>query len=172
MATKLLIVDDEVGLTKVVGLIAKQLGMEFRALNTSSTATEVFIDYQPDIVIIDMIMPDKDGIDVLNEIMSTGIPTQIVLTSGYSEGYLRLGQGVVKFHGVEQVHFLKKPFRRSGLVALLTQTAAEATREAGGSSQGARATGERVGLREPRTTPLANARTPDASHAPAHAVEW
>jgi DNA-binding NtrC family response regulator len=116
---KLLMIDDEVGLTKVVGLIAKQLGMEFKALNTSPTASEVFTAYRPDIVIIDMIMPDKDGIDVLHEIMNTRIATQIVLTSGYSEAYLRLVEGVAKFHGDKRVHFLKKPFRRGELIELL-----------------------------------------------------
>jgi DNA-binding NtrC family response regulator len=125
MATKLLMIDDEVGLTKVVGLFARQLGMDFRALNTSPTANEVFVDYQPDIVIIDMIMPDKDGIDVLQEIMLTGIPTQVVLTSGYSEAYLRLAEGVAKLHGHERFHFLKKPFRRAELVELLTKITAD-----------------------------------------------
>jgi hypothetical protein len=43
MAEKLLIVDDEVGLTKVVGLIARKLGLEFKALNKSSNALEVFL---------------------------------------------------------------------------------------------------------------------------------
>ena len=95
--------------------------MEFRALNTSLTATEVFIDYQPNIVIIDMIMPDKDGIDILNEIMLTGIPTRFVVTSGHGETYLRLAESVAKFHGDERVHFLKKPFRRAELVELLTK---------------------------------------------------
>lgn len=121
MATKLLIIDDEVGLTKVVGLIVRQLGMDFRALNTSCSATQVFVDYKPDVVIIDMVMPDKDGIDVLQEIMLTGIPTQVVLTSGYSEFYLRLAEGVAKLHGHERFHFLKKPFRRAELVELLTK---------------------------------------------------
>ena len=45
-----------------------------------------------------MIMPEKDGIDVLNEILLTGIPVKVVLTSGYSDSYLRLAEGVAKFH--------------------------------------------------------------------------
>jgi DNA-binding NtrC family response regulator len=120
MAQKLLMIDDEVGVTKVVGMIARQLGMEFRALNTPDMAAEVFIDFQPDVVIIDMIMPDRDGIDVLNEIMLTGIPTRIVLTTGHGKAYLRLAEGVAQFHGGERLHFLEKPFRRAELVELLT----------------------------------------------------
>ena len=65
-------------------------------------------------------MPDKDGIDVLNDIMNTGIPTQIVLTTGVSEGYLRLGQAIARFHGVEPLRVLRKPFRHIELVELLT----------------------------------------------------
>jgi len=120
MPKKLLIIDDQAGITRVVGLIVKQLGLEFRAVNSSLRATEEFISYQPDILILDMIMPEKDGIDVLNEILLTGIPAKIVLTSGYSDAYLRLAEGVAKFYDTEQVSVLKKPFRRAELVKLLT----------------------------------------------------
>ena len=121
MPKKLLIIDDQTGITKVVGLIARQLGLEFKALNNPATATEEFIEYRPDILMLDMIMPEKDGIDVLNEILLTGIPSRIVLTSGYSDAYLRLGEGVAKFHDSGKVSLLKKPFRRAELVDLLTQ---------------------------------------------------
>ncbi|HUN38879.1 MAG TPA: response regulator [Acetobacteraceae bacterium] len=125
MTKKLLIIDDQTGITKVVGLIARQLGLEFKALNSSATATEEYIDYRPDILMLDMIMPEKDGIDVLNEILLTGIPSRIVLTSGYSDAYLRLGEGVAKFHESGQVSVLKKPFRRADLVELLTELSQE-----------------------------------------------
>lgn len=121
MAKRLLIVDDQAGITKVVGLIAQQLGMEFKALNSSLNATEAFIEYRPDILILDMIMPEKDGIDVLNEVLLTGIPTKIILTSGYSDAYLHLAQNVAKFHESGQVSILKKPFRRDELITALEQ---------------------------------------------------
>ena len=125
MAKRLLIVDDQAGITKVVGLIAQQLGLDFKALNSSVNATEEFIDYRPDVLILDMIMPEKDGIDVLNEVLLSGIPTRIILTSGYSEAYLRLAQGVAQFHDSGQVTILRKPFRRQELVSLLQQLTAE-----------------------------------------------
>jgi CheY-like chemotaxis protein len=126
VGNKLLIIDDQAGITKVVGLIATQLGLDFRAVNDPSTAIEAFIGFKPDILMLDMIMPEKDGVDVLNEILLTGIPTRIVLTSGFSEGYLRLAKGVAQFHDFENFSVLRKPFRRAELVDLLTGLTVEA----------------------------------------------
>jgi CheY-like chemotaxis protein len=114
MAKKLLMIDDQAGITRIVGLVARELGIEFKAINSSLAATEVFLEYRPNIVIIDMIMPEKDGLDVLNEILTTGIPTQIVLTSDFGDGFLKLGTGLAAFHGT-QVSTLEKPFRRTAL---------------------------------------------------------
>jgi DNA-binding NtrC family response regulator len=125
MPKKLLVIDDQTGITKVVEMIARQLGLDARSLNSSAQATEVFIAFKPDILMIDMIMPEKDGIDVLNEILLTGIPTRVVLTSGFSNAYLRLAEGVAKFHDSNQVSVLKKPFRREELMNLLKDLSGE-----------------------------------------------
>src|SRR5689334_1148517 len=123
MAKKLMVIDDQVGITKVVELIARKLGLNTRILNSSAQATEAFIAFKPDVLILDMIMPEKDGIDVLNEILLTGMPVKVVLTSGFSESYLRLAEGVAKFHDNPNVSILRKPFRRDELVDMLTRLA-------------------------------------------------
>jgi CheY-like chemotaxis protein len=125
MAKKLLVIDDQAGITKVVEMIARQLGITTRTLNNSSQATETFIAFKPDILILDMIMPEKDGIDVLNEVLLTGIPVKVVLTSGFSDSYLRLAEGVAKFHDNPDVSVLRKPFRRDELVELLRRLTAD-----------------------------------------------
>jgi two-component system, OmpR family, response regulator ResD len=119
MNKKLLIIDDQQGVAKVVALIAAALGYETRVLTSSVRAIDVFIDFHPDVVILDMIMPEKDGIDVLNEILLTGLQPRIVLTSGFSDGYLRLAEGVARFHANDDIAVLRKPFRREELVAVL-----------------------------------------------------
>jgi CheY-like chemotaxis protein len=112
-------IDDDAGLTRAVGMIARKLGFDFQEVNRSVDAIHVFADYRPDIVLLDIIMPEKDGIDILHEILTTGRSIRIVLTSGFSESYLRLAEGVAKFHGVDLPYVLKKPFRREQLVDLL-----------------------------------------------------
>src|SRR3569623_1227541 len=123
MAKKLLVIDDQTGITKVVEMIARQVGLNARSLNSSAQATETFISFRPDVVMLDMIMPEKDGIDVLNEILLTGIKSKIILTSGFSDAYLRLAEGVAKFHDSDQVTVLRKPFRRDDLIARLKDAA-------------------------------------------------
>lgn len=123
MATKVLIVDDDAGFTQVVGLIAEELGMDVKSLSSPLGATEAFVDYRPDVLILDMVMPEKDGIEVLNEVLVTGIPVQIVLTSGFGDAYLRLAEMFADHHGIGRVPILKKPFRRDELIDLLKPVA-------------------------------------------------
>ncbi len=119
MSRKLLVVDDQAGITRVISLIASELGYDVTVLNDPTQATEAFIDCKPDVLLLDMVMPEKDGIDVLNEILLTGIASRVVLTSGFSDAYLRLAQSVARFHDLEDVSVLRKPFRKQELVSLL-----------------------------------------------------
>ena len=113
---KLLMIDDQAGMAKKVGPVAAELGLAFKALDTALTAAEVFIDFRPDIVIFDMDIPKNGGLSVLNEIMTAGIPTRIVLTSDFGE---REAERIAGSHGAERPLILKKPFRRNELIELL-----------------------------------------------------
>ncbi len=119
MNRKLLVVDDQVGLTRVISMVAEELGYETRVANTPMIATELYVSFRPDVVILDMIMPEKDGIDVLNEMLLTGVRSRLVLTSGLSESFLRLAEGVARFHEIDRVEILRKPFKRDELADLL-----------------------------------------------------
>jgi two-component system response regulator MtrA len=95
-------------------------------VNDPNAALDAFLDYRPDILMLDMIMPEKDGVDVLNEIMLTGIDTRVILTSGFTDTFARLAASVATFHDKGPVRLLKKPFRRNQLVAILRETLSSA----------------------------------------------
>ena len=109
---KLLIVDDHSGVTSVIRATAESLGFSCRIVNRP---------FEPDVLILDMMMPEKDGIDVLEEILRTDIDTKFILTSGYGDEFLRMGERIVRGTRDAPVSFLKKPFRREALVAALTE---------------------------------------------------
>src|SRR4051794_18428308 len=56
---KLLIIDDQVGMTRVVAMMASQLGLEVKVLHDSLHAVDTYLEFRPDILILDMIMPEK-----------------------------------------------------------------------------------------------------------------
>lgn len=121
---RLMVVDDQISLTNIVTTIAEDMGFAVTVVNDPTKALDVYLDLRPDILILDMIMPEKDGVDVLNEIMLTDITSQVILTSGFTESYARLAAGVAQFHNREPVLLLKKPFRRDKLVAVLREALA------------------------------------------------
>ena len=119
MEKRLLIVDDDVPLTRIAALTADTLGIRSVQVNDPARALDSFVALRPQVVVLDIFMPEQDGIDVLNEILLTGIPTQIVLTTGGGEDLLRLAQDAVRFHGMAEAPVLQKPFRRAELVEVL-----------------------------------------------------
>jgi chemotaxis response regulator CheB len=122
MPKRLLLIDDSAKWTKMVARMAPR-GFVAEQCNDPMGALDAFIEFKPDVVMLDMCMPEKDGIDVLNEILLTGIPAKVVLTSGYGSSILGVAEGVAKFHDNPNVATLGKPFRAAELAEVLNRLA-------------------------------------------------
>ena len=120
---RLLVIDDQPGITRVVKLIANEMGIETEGVNLPARALDMFLSFRPDIVMIDMIMPEMDGIEILNEILLTGCQPHVILMTGFGEGYLRLAEALTRFHDHERYSMLRKPFRREELADELNRCA-------------------------------------------------
>ncbi|MGE0224067.1 MAG: response regulator [Acetobacteraceae bacterium] len=112
---RLLVVDDQKGMTRVICAAAASLGFVTREVNDPHRATQAFLEFRPDLLVLDLIMPEKDGIDVLNEVLLIDPGVRLILISGYGETYLRLGEAVSKFHRPDAIEVLRKPFRIDAL---------------------------------------------------------
>ena len=119
MAKKVLVVDDVPSVTALVCKLADGLGFEARAVNQSKLAIDAFLDFKPDVVVLDMLMPEKDGIDLLHEILAVDPSVRLILISGFGADYLRLAADVARYHGATQVSVLAKPLRAPRLAELL-----------------------------------------------------
>ena len=117
---KLLVLDDEPAITDSVALLAEMFGFDVRTLNRSVDAASVFADYRPDVVVLDIRMPGKDGIAVLKEILQTRIPTRIILTSGGDDAGGRLAAEVAPSFDTSSVMVLMKPYDVNDLIAALS----------------------------------------------------
>ena len=61
MPVKLLVIDDDSAVTDLLSLLLKSHGFEVRATNNSSEGLSMIRDDAPDVVILDLMMPDMDG---------------------------------------------------------------------------------------------------------------
>ncbi len=106
--TRILLVDDEASITRTLGMYLEGTGeFEVRAENRGSQALMTARDFKPDLVVLDIVMPDADGAAIAAELADDSelhsVPI-IFLTALVSEGELG-GQG--KFKGGHL--FLAKP---------------------------------------------------------------
>ncbi len=62
---RVLVVDDESNLTELLSMAMRYEGWEVRTAGTGNAAVREAKDFQPDAVVLDMMLPDFDGLQVL-----------------------------------------------------------------------------------------------------------
>lgn len=68
MTEKILIVDDDVETLRLVGLMLQRQGYQIVAANNGSQAISMARNEHPDLIILDVMMPDMDGYEVTSEL--------------------------------------------------------------------------------------------------------
>jgi two-component system response regulator MtrA len=78
---RVLVVDDDAALAEMLTIVLRNEGFEPRVCSTGDQALGDFRDFRPDVVLLDLMLPGKDGIDVCREIRGeSGVPI-VMLTA-------------------------------------------------------------------------------------------
>ena len=78
---RVLVVDDDASLAEMLTIVLRQEGFESRVCGRGDEAMDAFRDFRPDLVLLDLMLPGKDGIDVCKEIREeSGVPI-VMLTA-------------------------------------------------------------------------------------------
>lgn len=112
MATKILYAEDTVDLSRAVSVVLEHEGFEVTACFDGLQASELLASQVFDLVILDIMMPGKSGIDVLREMRATGDVTPVILLTAKAEVDDRV-DGLMA--GADD--YLPKPFAMKELVA-------------------------------------------------------
>ncbi|UIJ36485.1 response regulator transcription factor [Allobranchiibius sp. GilTou73] len=65
---RVLVVDDESNLTELLSMALRYEGWDIKSAGTGSSAVRVAKDFKPDTVVLDMMLPDFDGMEVLRRL--------------------------------------------------------------------------------------------------------
>lgn len=116
---EILLVDDDEGTRSLFAEIAELANYPIR---TASSGEEFFQQYenqQPDLLILDLVMPNMDGLELMRKLLAMNCQLPLLVISGYDyineEGLTLLSNGL-NFKG-----FIKKPFNVVELRKLLTE---------------------------------------------------
>lgn len=101
---KVLVVDDEENIVELVELYLTRDGFTVISASDGSKALELFKSEKPDLVVLDIMLPGVDGLEVLKEVRRTSEVPVVMLTAKESE--------VDKIVGLElgADDYLTKPF--------------------------------------------------------------
>ncbi|MBX3312313.1 MAG: response regulator transcription factor [Microbacteriaceae bacterium] len=83
MSSRILIVDDDKSLAEMVGIVLRNEGFEALYAPSGDTALKIFESQKPDLVLLDLMLPGVDGIEVCREIRKTsGVPIIMLTAKG------------------------------------------------------------------------------------------
>ncbi|MCF8091946.1 MAG: response regulator [Desulfotignum sp.] len=104
MATKILLVDDEAGIRKVLGIALADAGYEVHTAEDGSTGFDLVKKIRPDIVLTDIRMPGMDGIALLKAVKQAFAEIEVIMITGH--GDLKIAIESLKMDAVD---FITKP---------------------------------------------------------------
>ena len=111
MATKILVVDDDLNICDLLRLYLENEGYEVKTANDGAEGVNYIKMYEPDLVLLDLMLPKKDGWQVCREIREISSRPIIMLTAK--------GEVFDKVVGLElgADDFVVKPFETKELAA-------------------------------------------------------
>ena len=113
MTNRVLVVDDDTALAEMLGIVLRAEGFEPVFCADGDQALAVFRESKPDIVLLDVMLPGKDGVEVCRSIRAeSGIP--IVMLTARTDT-LDVVAGLE--NGADD--YIHKPFKPKELVARL-----------------------------------------------------
>ena len=117
MKPRVLVVDDAIFMRRMISEILEENGMEVVGeADTGASAIKLYAELKPDLVTMDIIMPEMNGIDAVKEIIAIDSQARIVMCSALGQQAL-----VQEAMAAGAKDFLIKPFNPSRVVEVVTK---------------------------------------------------
>jgi two-component system response regulator MtrA len=111
MNARIMVVDDDTAISEMIGIILRGEGYEPEFASDGAEAMELFRSMRPDLVLLDLMLPGIDGIQVCSAIRSeSGVPIIMLTAKGETADVV---QGLES--GADD--YIVKPFNPKELVA-------------------------------------------------------
>lgn len=109
MGLTLLVVDDDMDMSAIVRETAELVGFRAESVGTAADLFKRLAQYMPDVIVLDLVMPDVDGMEVLQRLSERGCSAKIIVMSGYRSLYLDTAVSLAEGLGLNTLSAIPKP---------------------------------------------------------------
>jgi len=121
----LIIIEDNAHVAKTVALSSNKLGFTTQHYATASAFRCASTTITPQIIILDLGLPDNDGISLLDHMQRHFASSQIIVMSGMAQNIIHAAEQLIQTRGLLLLGSLHKPFHFNALKTLLTSARGE-----------------------------------------------
>jgi len=111
---RVLAVDDEPAMLEWLRLLLEQEGYDVRTAHVGARGEEVFRTWRPDVVVLDMILPDVDGLELLGRFKQAQDESEVIVITGHGSVPTAVEAMRAGAHS-----FVEKPIDPIALLAIL-----------------------------------------------------
>ena len=111
MPNRLLIIDDEVEFGHFVERVGQSAGYDVRTTQHANDFKATFTEWKPTAIVLDLVMPEIDGIELLRWLIEHRCTVPILILSGFDVRILDAAKRVGRERGLEIAAALSKPVR-------------------------------------------------------------
>ncbi|MEX1058124.1 MAG: EAL domain-containing response regulator [Natronospirillum sp.] len=119
---RLLVLDDEPYVATTMCMMAQGISFETDHTDNADEFLEKVSSWRPSHLIVDLQLPDRDGVEVLNTLAKLNCPASVIIVSGLGGRILDSAARAAAENGLQVVGTLSKPFTRVALRQLLMAT--------------------------------------------------
>ena len=130
MSQRILVVDDEPSVTDLIAYNLRKALYDVQVAADGRTAVHLAREYQPDLILLDLMIPEVDGLDVCREIRKSSDVPVIMITARGEELDRVLGLEI----GADD--YVTKPFSMRELMARIKAVLRRPLRPPGGPTDG------------------------------------
>ncbi len=109
---RVLLVEDDLTAARGISLMLRSNGAIVDQTDTGEEALELVRHYDYDVVVLDLMLPDMEGYEVVRRMRAARMSTPVLILSGLSRP-----QAKVKGFGMGADDFITKPFDKAELIA-------------------------------------------------------
>jgi EAL domain-containing protein (putative c-di-GMP-specific phosphodiesterase class I)/ActR/RegA family two-component response regulator len=117
----ILILDDDTDVGQTIQWIAESLGFEAEFVTHAEEFFEKLVQKSPDIVTIDLAMPELDGVEIMRLLSERKCRAKVIISSGMGSRVLDAAERSASEHGLDIAGVISKPISIEALRRLLNQ---------------------------------------------------